>query len=218
MHVQPGQPRWARPLTQLLLGLVVLLASACTYALEEQRVVIEQVVRVGESYHGLVTVRYERFQRPTGLAAFPDGGKVRVHEQVATLYLIDAFSRSFSLLTSQPAPDSLWESFGAQVAGLDADSVAYFRMTGCPRNGECYPPLQNIRILRVTMNGQVQASERVPDNATLPGVMLARRPGEDRFVRFSTDGNVVTARFEEGGPFEPLFVVQNDGSLAVVGD
>ena len=196
---------------------LVLLAATCTYAPEERRVVIEQIVRVGESYHGLVTVVAERFQRPTGLAAFPDGGKARVHERVATLYLVDASTRTHSTLTIQPAADSLWESFSARVAGLEADTVAYFRMTGCPRNGECHPRLQVVRTLRVTMTGEVQVVEGIPDDATLPGVMLARREGEDRFVRFGTDGHVVRARFDENGPFEPLFEVRADGSLSGIG-
>jgi hypothetical protein len=140
-----------------------------------------------------------------------------VHERVATLYLVDTARRSFSVLTRQAAPDSLWESFRASVAGLDADSVAYLRLTGCPRGGECYPRLQNVRTLRVTLDGEVETVGGVPANANLPGVMLARRRGEERYLRLSTEGTLVTARFEEEGPFEAVFEVREDGSLAGVG-
>jgi len=178
---------------------------------------IEQIVRVGESYQALVTVQYERFQRPTGLSAFPDGGKSRVQERLARLYLVDALGRGLSILVVQAAPDSLWESFRAGVVGLEADSVAYFQSTGCPRGGQCYPELQNTRTLRVTLEGSVRRVPEPPASASLPGIMLARRPGEDWFVRFSTEWNVVTARFEEGEAFEPLFEVQEDGSLVAIG-
>ena len=57
----------------------------------------------------------------------------------------------------------------------------------------------------------------VPGGASLPGTMLARREGEEHYVRFSTDGNIVTARFEDDAPFEPLLVVREDGSLVTIG-
>ena len=200
-----------------MLFLAAPFASSCTYGPEEERVIIQQIVRVEESYQALVTVQYERFERPTALSAFPDGGKSRVQERLARLYLVDALGRGVSALVVQAAPDSLWESFRAGVVGLEEDRVAYFQSIGCPRGGECYPELSNTRTLRVTLEGSVRRVPEPPASASLPGVMLARRPGEDRFVRFSTEGNVVTARFEEGGAFEPIFEVQEDGSLVAIG-
>lgn len=192
------------------------LAASCTYGPEEERIVIEQIVRIEDSYQALVTVLYERFQRPTGLSAFPDGGKSRVQARRARLYLVDASRGRVSALVVQAAPDSVWESFRAGVVGLETDSVAYFRSIGCLRGGECYPELQNTQTLRVTLQGSVRRVSQAPASASLPGVMLGRRPGEERFVRFSSEGNVVTARFDEGGPFEPLFEVQEDGTLVAI--
>jgi hypothetical protein len=200
-----------------MLGLVVLLAAGCTHGPEEQRVVVGQIVRVGESDQALVTIQYERFQRPTGLNAFPDGGKARVYERIARLFLVNAVERTYATLMVQAAPDSLWESFNAGVGGVEADSVFFLHMTGCLRGGECYPQLQNALTLRISMNGTVRTVRGVPATARLPGVMLARRPGEERYVRFSTNGNVLTARFVEDGPFKPIFEVLDDGSLASIG-
>lgn len=57
--------------------LVALAPSACTYGPEERSATVSQVVRLGDSYRAIVVARYASFQRPTGLRAFPDGGKWR---------------------------------------------------------------------------------------------------------------------------------------------
>ena len=176
-----------------------------------------QIVRVGDSYQALVVTQYERFRSPTGLTAFPDGGRARVLERQARLYLVDASQRSVSVLTSQAAPDSVWESFSLSVRGLEGDTIAYVQLTGCPKNGECFPGLLRSLTLRVSMAGQVQAVREIPADVRLPGLMLARRLGEEHYVRFSSDGDIVTARFEEDAPYEPLLEVQPDGSLRTIG-
>jgi hypothetical protein len=59
----------------------------------------------------------------------------------------------------------------------------------------------------------LEALDRVPPDARLPGSMAARAPGEARYVRFGTARDTVTARFREGAEGERLFVVREDGSL-----
>jgi hypothetical protein len=70
--------------------------------------------------------------------------------------------------------------------------------------------------LRLSMHGDLRSVASKPAGASLPGVMLARRPGEQHYVRFSTDGAFVTARFEDDGPYQRLFRLQDDGLLAVM--
>ena len=155
------------------------MATSCAYGPEEERVVLGQILGVGDSYQALVVTHYERFRRPTGLAAFPDGGKSRVLERRARLYLVDAAAHTASVLTERAAPDSLWESFSLSVRGLIGDTVSYVELTGCPRDGPCYPGLRRSLKLRVSMSGEVQAVAEIPTDARLPGVMLARREGEE---------------------------------------
>jgi hypothetical protein len=163
-----------------------------------------------------VVVQHDRYRRPTGISTFPDGGKWRYAERRATLYLVDAMRRTVVTLTRQAAPDHLWESFTAHVRGIEGDSVSYLSLTGCPRGGECHPVLQNELLLRVSRRGGVREAPEVPPGAGLPGVMLARRVDEEHYVRFSVDGAVIMARFEEAGPQVPLFRVRDDGSLEPV--
>ncbi len=189
---------------------------ACTYGPPEERADVVQIVRLGDSYRALAVVRHDAFRRPTGLSAFPDGGKVRYLRRDAVEYLLDAGQRRSRTLAHQDAPDSLWESFDAHTVGLQDDSIAYVSLTGCLRDGECYPALQRRELRRLTTGGDEQVVDRVPDDAGLPGTMGARRPGEATYVRFGFAGNTITARFEEAGPATPLFLVRPDGSLEPV--
>lgn len=194
-----------------------LVGASCTYGPEEERVVLGQVVSIGDSYQALIVTHYERSRQPTGVAAFPDGGKLKVLARRARLYLVDASERTASMLTEQAAPDSLWESFSLTVRGLVGDTASYVTLTGCPRNGECRPELRKTLALRVSMSGEVQAVDDIPTNARLPGVMLARREGEEDYVRFSVNDGTVTARFEEDAAYEPLLRIGADGSLIPIG-
>jgi hypothetical protein len=199
-----------------IIGIVALALTACTYAPEEERAVIAQIVRIGDSYRALVVVQHDTYRRPTGLSAFPDGGKWRYVERRAVEYLVDASERTIQRLAEQSAPDHLWESFAVHIPGVEGDSVAYLSMTGCPRDGECSPRLQRSSLQRLSTGGQVREVSELPAGVALPGSMVARRQGETRYVRFSSDGDVVTARFVEAGPFEPLFRLRDDGTLWVV--
>jgi hypothetical protein len=201
-----------------LVSLVGLLAAACTYGPEQDAAQVSQIVQLGDSYRALIVVHHDRFRRPTGLSSFPDGGRLRFLERRALQYLVDASASTVVTLAQQAAADSLWESFSVGVGGLDGDSVAYLTMSGCERDGECHPALRRNVTLRLSMHGGLQPVESKPASASLPGVMLARRPGEQHYVRFCTDGALVTARFENEGPYQRLFRLQDDGGLAAMDD
>lgn len=83
---------------------------------------------------------------------------------------------------------------------------------------ECYPGLDHTELIRLSVAGEARSVADVPRDVGLPGVMLARRPGETRYVRYGRDGDLVTARFEEGAPYEPLFRLRPDGGLEPVTD
>lgn len=191
-------------------------AYACTYGFPENRADVVQIVRLGDSYRALAIVRHDAYRRPTGLSAFPDGGTWRYLERDAVEYLLDADARTLRMLARQEAPNSLWESFDVHVVGLEGDSAAYLALTGCRRDGECYPALQGRELVRLSTGGDVEAVNARPADATLPGTMAARRPGEVNYVRFGFVGDTVTARFDEAGPVEALFRLPPDGSLEAI--
>lgn len=204
------------PVARLFSVLAVTLALACTYGPPEHRVTVEQVVRLGDTYQALVVVRHDTFRPPTGLSAFPDGGKARYERRGSATHWIDARSLTSRLLIRVEAPDSVWESHGARIAGLGGDSVAYLRLTGCPRGGECYPGIDRTAVFRLTLSGGVTRVDSVPAGTGLPGSMAARAPGEQAYVRFGTRGDSVTARFEEGVERRVLFRAGPGGSLTAI--
>lgn len=192
------------------------LAAACTYGPEEHTASVTQILRLGDTFRAIVVVRHDTFRRPTGLSAFPDGGRWRYSERGSAQYLVDARGRHVALLSEQEASTEVWESFGTRIAGLQDDSVAYLRLSGCPKGGECHPALQRSTTYRLTVHGELSRVDSIPADAGLPGQMAARRAGEQSYVRFVTMGDTVAARFEEGGEPEPLFLVRSDGSLQVL--
>lgn len=191
--------------------------AACSYGPEEERAGVAQVIRLGESWEAIVIVQREVIRRPTGLSTFPDGGAWRYLEREAIHYLVDARERTVTLLGRQEAPDSMWELFRVSIHGLDADGVVYLRAVGCPRGGECHPVLEKTARFRLTRAGELRAIPAFPPTSALPGNMLAREEGEERYLRLGVDGDHVTGRFEEAAPFTPLFTVLPDGVLVPAG-
>jgi hypothetical protein len=197
--------------------LLVLVVTSCTYGPVEEEARISHLIRLGDSYRAVVVLQHEVFQRPTGtLNTFPNGGTLRFLERSVSQVLIDGSERTAVVLASQQAPDSLWEAFNAYVAGVEGDSAAYLRLIGCPRGGECHDVLQKTELLRLTVAGRVSQVRRVPPEAPLPGSMASRAPGEQRYVRFSTSGDTIRARLEDGGPDEPMFLVGPDGRVTPI--
>lgn len=197
-----------------LLPIGFLLATAsCTFGPVEKDTSLTHLIRLGDSYRAVAVLQHSVYQEATGLNAFPNGGTRRYLERRASQFLLDAESGRATRLATQEAPDSLWESFGAYVHGVESDSSVYIRLIGCPRGGECHPALQKRAFFRLTASGRRNDVERVPEGVVLPGFMGSRRPGEQHYVRFSTSGDTISARLEEGGPFRPLFVIHSDGMV-----
>lgn len=205
------------PMRFTLFFFTVIATTSCTYGPMEENAEVVHVTRLGDSYQAVAIVQHSRFQRPTGLSTFPDGGKIRFLERRASQFLLDSRMGNALRLASQEAPDSLWESFAAYVAGVEGDSATYVRLTGCPRGGECHPDIQKEAIFRLTVSGHVRGVRRVPSNAALPGTSLSRGPGEKNYVRFSTSGDTITVRFEEDGSYRPMFLVRADGTVTTIG-
>lgn len=191
-------------------------STACTYAPAEERAHAKQIVRLGDSYRAAVVVRRDAFRRPTGLAAFPDGGSWRFLQREFAVVLVDARSRRAEVLHRQDAPDALWQAFDAHVTGVEQDSALYVNLTGCPRVRGCDDGTTDAALFRLDLDGSWQRVPERPDGTHLPGRMISRARGERNYVRFTTSRDTILARTEEGTPYRPLFRVLPDGALVVV--
>ena len=174
---------------------------------------VEQVTAVPDSYRAYVVVSHDVFREPTGLSAFPDGGRAKFVTRSTRQYVVDSEARTVRAVMMHEASDSVWESYGGGVTGIVGDSVTYFTLHGCPRGGECYPPLTSFLVYRVPVAGEIERVGQMPPGVGLPGASVARHAGEQRYVRYSIRNGQVTARFIDDGPYEPVFEATIGGEL-----
>jgi hypothetical protein len=105
------------------IGALSATASACTYAAPVPMVhVANHVVRPGTDSIAMAVVAATR-RRPTGLAAFPDGGAPRVEREQGIFYLCVpsavAPAQLLRRIAIVPRPDSLKSGFTAWVSDWD---------------------------------------------------------------------------------------------------
>jgi len=132
----------------------IALLGGCTYGPPiEQSTITNVAVRPGTTT-AAVMVRYQRLQRPTGLAAFPDGGAPRMLEQRAELYVIDLEGGRVLAHSGRAAPSERRLSFEPWVLGWDEGRIVV-QMSGCPGRdgGECYGDLRQASWFQVEAAG-----------------------------------------------------------------
>lgn len=111
------------PVRLVAIGVLSGTASACTYAPPVPMVhVANHVVRRGTDSIAIAVVA-STHRRPTGLAAFPDGGAPRVEREQGIFYLCvsNAVAPTPMLrrIAIVPRPDSLRSGFTAWVSGWE---------------------------------------------------------------------------------------------------
>lgn len=118
-------PRWSRrwPARLVAIGALSAAASACTYAPPTPMVhVANHVVRSGTDSIAIAVVA-ATFRRPTGLAAFPDGGAPRLEREQGIFYLCVPHAGASTPLLRRiaivPRPDSLRSGFTAWISDWD---------------------------------------------------------------------------------------------------
>ena len=105
----------------------LLLLSSCTYAAPEPLVRVEHHVLRAGTDSLVAAVSAALIRRPTGLAAFPDGGRPRLDDEQGLFYLCVAAPAgppSVRRIASIPRPDSIRSQFVPWVTSWDgAESV-----------------------------------------------------------------------------------------------
>ncbi len=201
----------------ILLTVIYFGISACTYSPEERRVVIDQVVRSGDTYTAYVLVESKVFRSPTGfLNTFPNGGVPRILSQEVKVYEVHAKDRVSRLLAELSANDATWESFSGHFVGFDDQNNLYLQLSGCEKGGDCYDVLINHRHFRIDRERRLEPITKLPSEIGLPGIMLARRQGEVNYVRFSIRRDTLKAKFQEDGDYTSVFVTDKEGMLLPV--
>lgn len=107
-----------------------LLLMSCTYGERIRMLDFDQAVD-GDGGKVAVMVHHYLWHRPTGLAAFPDGGSPKITDEYVDVYLVDLHTRRIlHAHTIEPSADGGFDVGSAWLAGW-RDDVAYLKLTGC---------------------------------------------------------------------------------------
>ena len=123
------------------LVLAALLAGCGGYAAPEHHVSTSRVtvLRPDDSVTAYA-LRDHRARRPTGIRAFPDGGRARVVSDTARFYLCFDAGRGFVELASLPRPTHTSSGDAPWILGLRGDTV-FVRLFRAERNASTIPQL-----------------------------------------------------------------------------
>lgn len=112
-------------LLMALLGL-----ASCTYGEHRKMLDLEYAIADDDSKVAILAVRYV-WQRPTGIAAFPDGGKPRITDRAVEVYVVDPVSRRLLYRHAVGTPEDLgMDGLEAGMSGWQSGAV-HVRLDGC---------------------------------------------------------------------------------------
>ena len=189
---------------------ITVLVGACTYGEAEERASFQNFRVKPKSNVVATIVKYEKYRPATGLSTFPDGGVSRMLAQRADIYVLDVSARTILRRVELPGPAQHRLSFSPWVLGWSGDDL-FLQITGCPgRDGsECWGPLVQKSIFRLSPNGQLSAVPAAPlmgsgayesDESYLDASFYFE---DARHPNYAT-GYVKVAR-QRGGPYVPVF-------------
>lgn len=190
---------------------LALFACACTYGPAQRRTQIDGALVRPESRTFAATVRSEIRRDPTGLSAFPDGGRAKLSDQSVTIYLADADAQTVRRVAQLPAPTAVQTSFATTMLGWKGTTL-YLVLTGCP-GSECYGTLTRRLTYRVDENGAVAPVDSVPPDLEHPPGSIARALGERVYTRVSSMPDSIKVVTDDGGPWLVRFVLDRNGEL-----
>jgi hypothetical protein len=205
-------------MTRFAAGLVLLaMSSSCTYGPAQDAARTWAAEERFNTHTFAVVVDWQRYQDPTGLSQFPDGGSRRVLEEAAVFYVCDADSVSARPLVRIVRPEGMESAFEGWILGWDGNAF-YAVLSGRRhswRRGSVGPV--NRRYYRITLDGTFAKLERPPESLKREPETGVALPGETRFLRVSTGPDGIDVRLNERGSYVRMFRVIPDGKIVPVG-
>jgi hypothetical protein len=198
----------------LVVMAALMLVAGCTYGPPEERANIRNVAVRPGTYQFAVAVRHAKFQNPTGINTFPNGGVNRFLEQVAIVYLVDVSKNDVVEIARIKAPEQLKTSFDVHLAGWKGERV-FVQISGCPGR-ECYGDLVQFRYFEMGGESLPVRITSPPEKMDYVPGMLARAPDEEVYMRVRADSHIINLRTEESHSFVDLYKVENSGELVVI--
>jgi len=182
----------------------LLALAACTYAEPKGMLDLDSAYGNDGSRAAVAVHRY-LLHRPTGIAAFPDGGVAKITDQVVDVYVVDLASRKllYAHAIDPPGKRSM-VALDAWLLGWQGDD-AYVRLTGCPagfwtRYKGCHGDLRKTYVYKVSRDGAELAGEPLPElrrHRKLDKIVGPEIPDSER-NHLSTDDGVWVRRGATG--------------------
>jgi hypothetical protein len=134
------------------------MAAACTYGPAELLVRVANSARRSDTDSIALAVYAAEFQRPTGLAAFPDGGRPRLGRERGIVYLCVAPGGAAVTVTRiavLPRPDSLQTDFTPWIGSWDGAASVIVSIRGYAAS-ETRADALRILWYRVRLSGAIE--------------------------------------------------------------
>lgn len=163
-----------------------------------------------DSYRFAVALTHVRYRVPTGIAAFPDGGRHRVLEVEGRVFLLDGASTSVTELVRMEAPERMRHNFSIFVDGWSSGRVV-FTITGCAEE-QCRAGYVREHFA-VSSDTPMHRLDAIPSNVVRQPVMGARAPGETTYMRVSTRSDTIVVRITDDGPYRPMYRIDPVGRI-----
>lgn len=183
---------------------------------------LEYAIADDESKAAISAERYV-LHRPTGIAAFPDGGSPKVTDQVVDVYVVDLASGKILYKHAiDPPGEGSMSGLSTWLLGWKGDDV-YLKLTGCTSGFRtqykgCGPERRKTYVYKVSRHDVEPAglpAPRLRRHQRFGGIAGADSPGGTRSYLSTTDG--VWIQHGARGPREPLLRV-NGHELEQVAD
>lgn len=181
--------------------------SGCTYGPPHHYAKLENAAGRINTHTIAVALSCQRLREPTGLSTFPDGGSPRILEQAALIYVCDVDQPSTKLLARIVAPRGMEGAFEPWILGWVRDDI-FVGLTGYRHSslrGSVGPLIK--QTYRVGLDGTCQTVEGPPDSLKQTPNLGIPMKGETNFMRLSKGAFDIGVRLEDGGPYTPLFEV-----------
>lgn len=195
-----GSDLWRNMPVVLVLVLVLALVVACTYGPPEDRLAVQNVAVKPDGSRVAVVVLFERRRMATGLAAFPDGGRPKMLEQRADVYVLSLPARTVLSRNAFPAPDEHFHSFRPWASGWEGDTL-FVRLSGCPRSADasCHGSLRQVSTFAIDPDGRARSD----DGARTPTLLNTLSDGAS-YLSVGTERDGVSIGTRLGQPRTPL--------------
>lgn len=206
--------------TAIAIAAFLALAS-CTYGEQTGMLELEYVVADDGSKAAITGQRYV-LHRPTGIAAFPDGGKPKVTDQVVDVYVVDLASRKLLYRHAiDPPGERSMSSLSTWPLGWKGDDV-YVQLTGCESNPGasfkgCDDERRKTHVYKVSRQGVEPAGPPSPPlrrHKRFGGIAGSGSPAGTRSYLSTVDG--VWIRHGARGPREQILRVDGQQLEQVV--